>query len=113
MPTYETLNKLPAEAFLNPHNFATGFDNTPDNVAKDAAMKQYFNGRFVADAHPGITEIFISANGTWGACGEGTTVTTYEGIGYHSNTAALLLGFLDSGLPVIVYRRDGSRKRIK
>jgi len=35
---------------------------------------------------------------------DGSSMTSYEKIGYHANTAGLLQGFLESGVVIKVYR---------
>jgi len=35
---------------------------------------------------------------------DGSSMTSYEKIGYHANTADLLRGFIDSAVPIKVYR---------
>lgn len=113
---YATLNALPAEAFLDPSRFVTDFDAR--NQARDGyGDKQYAEGLKVSRE---AREVFISANGTWGADLKptlpgslGASLTSYEGIGYHANTADLLRGFLAGPAPIKVYRRNGETKTIK
>lgn len=112
---YATLNAMPAEAFLKPENFVTPYDAA--NQAREGyGDKQYAEGLRVSRE---AVCVFINASGTWGAttkarpgCGQGS-LQAYEGIGYHANTADLLRGFLAGPAPVIVYRKDGTRKEIK
>lgn len=98
MPSYTILETLSVSAFLNPDNFASSFDN------QARSDEQYQKGLEVGKNYEVIT---ISFKGVWGAQTPGT-LTSYEGIGYHANTAALLRGFLDSGKPVLVYRSGNS-----
>lgn len=103
MKPYSELNAMPASAFLNPDNFITDWDRLYPRSEYKA--EQYAKGL----AHGKDAEyIIISANSTWGAkLKNGGYLTAYEGIGYHSHTASLLRGFLDSGAKILVYR-DGS-----
>ena len=103
---YKTLNLLPAETFLDPSKFVTDFDSRPIDGSIEKrqanAKAQYAKGIETGKA---AKTIFIGADGTWGATmKDGSSLTSYEGIGYHANTADLLKGFLDSGAEVVVYR---------
>ncbi len=98
MKSYTELEALEPEAYLNPDNFKTGWDNN-----NPARQKQQYDKGLEVGAESEV--VFISCNGTWGARGKDNSHTTsYEGIGYHSNTDALLRGFLDSGCKIVVYR---------
>ena len=97
---YRVLNALPAEAFLHWENFRTKFDWLANNKKTQAV--QYEKGKQIGAASVYVS---ISANGTWGARGkDGSSTHSYEGIGYHACTADLLHGFLDSGVPIVVFR---------
>lgn len=100
---YRTLNALPPEAFLDPSGFRTSYDDNPANVANGRAAAQYATGLQHATEYP---RVGISASGTWFASDgpDGSHVTTYEGIGYHANTADLLRGLLAGTAEVVVYR---------
>ena len=92
---YSELNKLSAIAFLHPHLFKTGLDN------EDRGKLQYEKGKNIDYDY-----ILITYGSTWSA-GDFNShrfCTSYEGIGYHSNTADLLRGFLASGKPIYVMR---------
>lgn len=92
-----------AEDFLMPMNFITGFDK-PGN-------KQYETGKKIADE---ATTIFISETGSWSAkMPDGSSVQSYERIGYHKDTADLLRGFLAGTAAVIVARRGQACTTIK
>ncbi|WP_328377067.1 hypothetical protein OHB13_11995 [Streptomyces sp. NBC_00440] len=106
---YIVLNSLPPEEFLKPENFATEFDARN----ADAAERQY---RYGLKLSTDYGRIIIRANSTWAAeDGPVDPITrartlgsySYEGIGYHAHTAALLRGFLDGPAPVDVERRQG------
>ena len=97
---YDVLNAMPADAFLNPDNFRTGFD-TPA-----LASEQYEKGKKIGTEYK---EVHISASSTWGANKPNTALSSYEGIGYHAGTADLLKGFLDSGVAIFVHRWDGNK----
>lgn len=100
MQTYQQLNSRPASDFLNPDNFVTTYDKLNDAYR----ITQYEKG---LAARKEYKSIFIGANGTWGAhTHTGGLVTSYEGIGYHANTADLLRGFLDSDIKIVVYRNS-------
>lgn len=107
MQTYQQLNSRPASDFLNPDNFVTSYDS----LSYTNAAQQYIKGLMAREHYKNV---FISANGTWGAhTHTGGLVTSYEGIGYHANTADLLRGWLDSGIPIVVYRnsKDGDTEK--
>ncbi len=92
---YSDLNKLAPIAFLHPHLFKTELDND------ERGKTQYEKGKNIEYDY-----ILITYGGTWSA-GDFDShryCTSYEGIGYHSNTADLLRGFLASGKPVYVMR---------
>lgn len=100
---YDVLNALPPEAFLDPESFRTGWGAEEDAAycakqyaaALDASKRAYETGG----------ETYVQANGTWGASGPRWCITTYEGIGYHAGTAAVLRGLLDGPGAFYVYRR--------
>lgn len=98
---YSELTALPPEAYLNWREFGG------QGGSAEYADKQYEKGLKVGRDND---YIFISANGTWGAMRDRprdhSMITSYEGIGYHGCTDALLHGFLDSGAPIVVYRYD-------
>ncbi|MEU8948808.1 hypothetical protein [Streptomyces sp. NPDC048489] len=109
MRFYSELNALPPEAFLKPENFVTEYDQRDPKRAEE----QYREGLRLSAAYD---RIVIRAGGTWAAeCGPlhaeanvymGKCAYSYEGIGYHGNTADLLRGFLDGPAPVDVERRQ-------
>lgn len=106
---YSILNALPPEAFLKPEDFATDFDI----INPAHAEEQYLKGLELSEEYD---RIVIRENGTWAAeCGPyypeadiymGNAAYSYEGIGYHAHTAALLRGFLDGPAPIDVRRRQ-------
>ena len=99
---YTELRALPPEAYLDWQAFATPNDGLP---AAGYAEKQYATGlEYGKRALANDGYIFISCNGTWGIKTCLSTTTTFEGIGYHSCTADLWRGVLDSGCKIIVYR---------
>lgn len=101
MHTVDRLAQLPAEAFRNPDNFRVAADDWQENA--DLPRRQ---AAVIAELAPNVRHFVINANGTWGAeMTDGGILSTYETIGYHSGTAALLRAILDTGKPVIVYRR--------
>ncbi|MGW5773140.1 hypothetical protein ACWEVY_28810 [Streptomyces longwoodensis] len=77
----------------------------------DYAEEQYATGLRISQEYG---RVIIRANGTWaaedGPSGPGNSRTigsySYEGIGYHAHTAALLRGFLDGPAPIDVERRQ-------
>ncbi len=90
---YSELNKLSPLAFLHPHLFKTELDN------EERGKLQYEKGKNVDYDY-----ILITYGSTWSA-GDFDShrfCTSYEGIGYHSNTADLLRGFLASRKPIYV-----------
>lgn len=106
MPSYDYLNKLPPWEFLNTLKFGTEADGFAENIKNGLAKKQYQKGLELKEK---AEHIFICANGTWGAkMKDGGTMTSCEGIGYHACTMHLLGGFIDSGLPIWIYRQNGN-----
>jgi hypothetical protein len=85
----------PADAFLNPELFRTPSDNPV------YGEEQFREGKATADAWEVVS---IGISGVWGASREGSSLTSYERIGYHANTADLLRGFLAGSARVVVYR---------
>ncbi|MGW2710752.1 hypothetical protein HKX69_05975 [Streptomyces argyrophyllae] len=109
MRPYSILNALPPEAFLKPEDFATDFDGRTPGYAEE----QYLKGLEISREYD---RVVIRSNTTWAAeCGPyvpeanvymGNAAYSYEGIGYHAETAALLRGFLDGPAPIDVERRQ-------
>lgn len=96
---YQELNALPPEAFLDWQAFVTENDHLPSAGYADA---QYAKGLKLGKES---RSIHIAVNGTWSAEAQGNGTTfSCEGIGYHSRTAELLHGFIDSGCPIFVHR---------
>ena len=110
MHSYDVLASLPASAYLDPDQFKSSFDND------DLSARRYAEGLETSQEFAD-GEVTISVRSVWGANKVGDnsrcTVFSYEGIGYHTGTAALLRGFLDGPAPVVVFRKDGSRTVIK
>jgi len=107
---YAELEQLPAVAYLDWQKFETPFDSMPSNVARQ--QDRYNEG---LETGRNAKEFHLSVRGVWStenrvdANGYGMSYTSsYEGIGYHANTAHFLHGILDSGCPVIVHRRTDS-----
>ena len=99
MISYTILNAMPAESFLNPTQFGW-----PSPAVEPAgyAKEQYEKGLAIGAESVSVS---IAANSTWGARGKtGGVTSSYEGIGYHAGTGWLLKGFIDSGVPIVVYR---------
>lgn len=107
MASYEYLNAIPPSAFLDANNFKTDSDTMPE---KGYAEKQHAKGLSIGKEYG---KVGVSCYGTWYAEKPGSCITSYEGIGYHSCTADLWRGFLDSGAEVWVHRLDGTETRIK
>lgn len=101
---YETISKLPAQAYLKPETFRTMFDSIPSNVAE--RDERYQDGLKVSREADYVT---ISVRGVWGArLLDGASLQSYEGIGYHANTEAFLRGLLDGPAPLVVCRLTDS-----
>jgi len=99
MKPYSVLEKLPAEDYLNPDNFRTSFDKL-HSPAREAEKHQegYNLGKSAVEVHIGV-------NSVWGAkLRNGGSASSYEGIGYHALTHALLRGILDSKCKLVVHR---------
>lgn len=101
MATYSVLNKLPAEAFKNPANFKTEY---PIENDMEYNKKQFQTGLDYSNQSHSVT---ISGNSVW-SCSlkNGGMVSSYEGIGYHACTAALLAGFLAGTAELRIERYD-------
>ena len=101
---YSEIEKLPADAYLNPEIFVTGFDS---QFSIEQKREKYLRGLGLGKEFQVIS---ISENGVWGANSPDTQayLSSYEGIGYHSITSELLRGFLDSPAIIKVYRKDGT-----
>ena len=98
------VNTLSPECFRYPSMFRANHDTELGN------QKQYELGLEVGRESGYVT---ICKDGTWAARSlEGVVTTSYEQIGYHASTAALLQGFLDSGTEVYVDRYDHGSTRI-
>lgn len=109
---YQELSQLDATEFLNWKQFETTFD-AMNNINEDRDNKQYQHGLEIGQE---FDYVCISRTSVWsaGMNAGGKSVTSYEGIGYHTNTAMLLKGFLDSGCKIYVYRDSlGERVQIK
>jgi hypothetical protein len=104
------LEVLPPHAYLCPDMFVVGYPsdahhgNGSSLEGKRSAygQKQYEKGlQYGRDA----VKVTIGVNSVWGATmKDGGHVGSYEKIGYHACTADLLQGFIDSGVPIYVYR---------
>jgi hypothetical protein len=93
------MSNYTADDFRNADNFRTGYDT--DAGSKDA----YAKGRRIGMQSKSVT---IALNDTWSADGKtGGILTSYQRLGYHADTAALLRGLLDSGVMLAVYRDTG------
>jgi hypothetical protein len=99
MPSYNELNKMSPEMFLNPDNFKTPND---EMRGEEYACKQYEKGLRIANES---LEVGVSVGGTWFAIGKnGSQFQSYEGIGYHPCTSDLLKGFLDGSAQFVIVR---------
>lgn len=96
----ERIETMAAEEFKNIDGLKTQWDSP------ESDQEQYAEGlRLGAE----MEYISISINGVWGGrTKDGASIQSYEKIGYHRSTGALMRGFLDSGVAVFVYRYDGS-----
>lgn len=106
--TYTELEKLPAEAYLNPETFRTDY---PHDKVPERMQANYERGLAEGKSCERFT---ISCRSVWSSSRPGSVTSSYEGIGYHCGTADFLRGILDSGCEVWVFRygQDGG-KRIK
>lgn len=92
-----------ANAFMNPDLFRKPTDG---DIADESthAHQQYLKALEIARKAEYIT---IGITDTWGAkMMDGGTMASYEKIGYHRNTYALLKGFLDSGKLIKLFRLE-------
>ena len=105
---YKTLSEKPAHEYLIPENFRTDWDGRAGDAKRE---EQYRTGLHWSGK---CSRISIGTNSVWSATTkEGSSVSSYEGIGYHSCTADLLRGFLDGPAEIVVYRRDQEPTVIK
>jgi len=96
---YSELEALAPEKYLDWEFFVTDFDAMPVNRAR--AQEAYEKGLETGRENE---VVFVTGRGTWGAKRPDCQTTSYEGIGYHANTAHFWHGVLDSGCRVEVYR---------
>jgi len=90
MKTYAELSELAPEEYLNWQQFGSWSE------------EQYQKGLRIGRES---TRVSLSVKGVWGSNGkDGSSCSSYEGIGYHAGTGALMKGFIDSGVPIVVYR---------
>ena len=76
-----------------------GFTASPEQ-----AENSYHKGLVEGPTFQAVT---IATNNVWGAdCKNGSSLSSYEKIGYHAGSVSYIKGILDSGCPVRVYR-DG------
>lgn len=98
----------PADDFLTPSKFVTGYDSKFSQERKDAKRMEGYKLGLT------LVRFSIGENGVWsGQPKDGGHLMSYERIGYHSLTSEFLAGILDSGCEVWVYRRNSGPKRIK
>lgn len=96
--TISQLSAMPATAFLNPKNFKTLFDREGSKYGQE----QYAKGLAIGND---AKEVHISIRNVWSATTKtGGSIQSYETLGYHSETAELLRGFIDSGVTIVVWR---------
>lgn len=87
-----------AQDFLNPDNFITGYDS----LNAEYQTQQYNKG---LELGKNALVINISVSDVWSmVMKDGSLRTSYERIGYHAGTAALLRGFIDSGAKIVIWR---------
>jgi len=71
-------------------------------VVTSYQLQQYKKGLGMAEK---ATEIHIAVNGVWSTKNrDGSHTFSYEKIGYHAGTDCLMLGFRESGVPIIDHR---------
>lgn len=104
--TTAELSAMTPDMFLTPENFYTPFDIP--GITTEYERQQYAKGIKYGLESSYIT---ISVSNVWGcALKNGGIVSSYETIGYHSGTHALLRGFIDTGCPIKVYRYGSEDK---
>jgi len=86
---------------MNASTLATPFDTPAGSAA------QYAKGLEIGRA---ALAVHIAVNGTWSADmrtdrpSERRSISSYEKLGYHADTAALLRGFVESGCQIVDHR---------
>ena len=81
-----------AQVYLDYTKFDSGY------VDSQYGAEQYAKGLQIGAEFDTVT---ISIYGTWGARSALKMITSYETLGYHSNTHMLLKGFIDSGVKIV------------
>lgn len=79
---------------------ATKFQKTQLRSTVQGAEKQRAKGLELAKDYI----VHIAVNDTWSATRCSESISSYEKLGYHADTAALLQGFIDSGCTFFVHR---------
>lgn len=98
MRTIDTLSQMPATDFLDTTKLVTNYDG----LNREYGNEQYNKGLEIGSK---ATEVHISVRNVWSAkLKTGGHMQSYETIGYHSGTAALMRGFIDSGVKIVVWR---------
>lgn len=86
----------PATDFTDPSKFQM----TQLRTTTQGAEKQRAKGIEMAKDYT----VHIAVNDTWSANRRNESISSYEKIGYHADTAALLQGFIDSGCTFFIHR---------
>lgn len=79
---------------------ASKFQKTQLNTTAEGSMTQRAKGRKLAREYA----VHIAVDDTWSATRRGETISSYEKIGYHADSAALLQGFLESECVFFIHR---------
>lgn len=100
----------PANDYLVPANFVTGWDADGATMQDGRSRQEYADSQYATgldygrQCRGGGYILIHLDNGRWLAqLTRGAFVSSYECIGLHANTAELLRGFLDSGCEIRVY----------
>lgn len=98
--TYAFLRQQPPAFYRDPENLRTSYPLDRDPARCE---EHYQRGLKVSREWP---EVYVSANGVWGASAPCRSLSSYEGLGYHAGTADFWRGVLAGPALVRVYR-DG------
>jgi hypothetical protein len=100
MRTIDQLSQMPATDFLDTTKLISDYDA----LNSQYGIEQYNKGLEIGHS---ATEVHISIRNVWSArMKNGGIMQSYETLGYHSGTAALMRGFIDSGVTIVVWRQN-------
>ena len=98
---------LSAEAFLDADNLASDLDSwSKPSVGEEKYADGLKTGK-------NAETVYVAINNVWSArMKDGSSLQSYEKLGYHGRTSDFWRGILESGCSIVVYR-SGSKNGIK